>query len=164
MWRHKTAGKNLQNNFTREWLMGFIFPGDTSPHGTGFSYASRDWFPTTSQLHRAQSVTAHLWVCSPESSRERGRHRSWSAHPPVTLLISLGSTQDEPSEAVLVWFSISQWPLQSHPHVPGVRVTAPTLTQCGSHSSPTFLREIWFLFLEENWAGQVLIVLELIKI
>lgn len=77
--------------------MGFIFPGDTSPHGTGFSYASRDWFPTTSQLHRAQSITAHLWVCSPESSRERGRHRSWSAHPPVTLLISLGSTQDEAS-------------------------------------------------------------------
>lgn len=24
--------------------MGFIFPGDTSPHGTGFSYASRGWF------------------------------------------------------------------------------------------------------------------------
>lgn len=76
--------------------MGFIFPGDTSPHGTGFSYASRDRLPTTPQLQQAQNIAAHRWVCTPESSRERGRERSSLAHPPVTLPISLGCRQGEP--------------------------------------------------------------------
>lgn len=101
MWRHKTAGKNLQNNFTREWLMGFIFPGDTSPHGTGFSYASRDGFPTTSQ-HRTW-LGLHSWA-----ARQGGTDRSSLAAPPAT-----SSSRWAPRRmdwAVLVCFSISHAP------------------------------------------------------
>lgn len=146
MWRHKTAGKNLQNNFTREWLMGFIFPGDTSPHGTGFSYASRDRLPTTPQLQQAQNIAAHRWVCTPESSRERGREReiltcSPSCHPPHLTGVQAGWAT---CRAGLSWWdsaSVSDHSRGS-PHVPGVRGTAPTLTPCASHSPPTFLRDI----------------------
>lgn len=65
-----TANKNLQSDFTKEWLMGFTFPGGTSPHGTGSSYTSRDHFRTTSQVHEAQDIAAHIGSARPNHPRE----------------------------------------------------------------------------------------------
>lgn len=94
MLRHRTASKNLQSDFTGDWLMGFTFPGGTSPHGTASFYGSRDHFPTTSQLHQAQNIAAHRWVCTPKPSRERAKDPRLLSLP-VTLLISPGSRRDD---------------------------------------------------------------------
>lgn len=158
MLRHRTASKNLQSDFTGDRLIGFTFPGGTSPHGTGSFYASRDHFPTPSQLHRAQTIAARRWVCTPKPSRERAKDPRLLSLP-VTLLTSPGSRRDD--WAVLVGLSGSQWMLQRQPHhVHGVRTAAlHVLLTLQQH-----FQEISKFSREENWAGQTLISHVLIKI